>query len=151
MKKLLAVSALALVLSAPLALQAAQDGPPPPVKKRMEAVLEKLPPEKAEAFKATLKASREANKDKREGVKKLHDELAAIVTAPTFDKAAFLAKHKEIDAARAEMSDTRHAAMAEALSKLSQDERKTVSEGMKKAFKRPPHEGPGEGPGEKPE
>lgn len=137
MKKLLAASALALVLSAPLALHAEPDGPRGG--KHMEKMLEGLPAEKAEAFRETLKASREQNKDKREQMKKLHEELKAIVTAPTFDKGAFLAKHKEINAVRAELSTARESAMAEALSGLTQAERTAVAENMKKRFKRKPH------------
>lgn len=144
MKKLLAASALALVLSAPMALHAAPDGPPSG--KHMEKMLEGLPAEKAKAFRETLKASREQNKDKREQMKKLHEELKAIVTAPTFEKGAFLAKHKEINAVRADLDTARESAMADALSGLTQAERTVVAENMKKRFKRPPSDGPEGGP-----
>lgn len=135
MKKLLTASALALALAAPFALSAADGAKSEQKTGRMERALEKLPKEKAAAFKEALKASREASEPKREAMRKLRDELDAIVAAPTFDKAAFLAKHKEINAVKTELAQAREEAMANALSKLTQAERKAVQEGFKKRYK----------------
>ena len=93
--------------------------------------LEKLPEQKAAAFKETMKEARETNKALMEQTKKLHEDLRAIIIAPTFDKAAFVAKDKELQEVHDKMAQTRSAAFADALSGLTQEERTTLADSMK--------------------
>lgn len=102
------------------------DGPPP----FMEEAINKLPAAKAEAFKATMKKSHEKNEKLSAQSKKLHEEMRAIVTAEKFDKAAFLAKSGELQKVHDQMHVSMTESLAEALSSLSQDERKTLSDNM---------------------
>ena len=99
---------------------------------RMEAALAKLPQEKADLFRNAmkdLKGDREASKEQW---KKLRGEMEAILTAPEFDKAAFLAKSKEIAALR----DAKRAKFEEAIASIAgqytQEERKMLVDAMPK-------------------
>ena len=93
--------------------------------------LSKLPEAKATAFKATMKQSREQNKDLFAQEKKIHEDLRTLMTAKTFDKDAFIAKDKELQQLRDQMSENRSKAFADALSGLTQDERTSLADAMK--------------------
>lgn len=103
-------------------------GTPP----RVEAVLEKLPKEKADLFRATMKGLKEDRQASREQHKKLRGELEAILTAPTFDKAAFLAKSKEIAALRDAKRQKFEEAIASIAGQYTQEERKMLVDAMPK-------------------
>lgn len=150
MKKLLATSALALALMAGSAMAEPKDGPkgPPP---HLKEALAKLPAEKAKLVEDSFKAGRDAHKDDHEKLRAIHGQIKDIVTAPTFDKVAFLARLKEAHAIEDAIRSDRDASMADLNSKLSQEERKTLAEAMPRPGK---HKGPrpgGEGPDGKPE
>ncbi|MFO1242651.1 MAG: periplasmic heavy metal sensor [Rickettsiales bacterium] len=99
---------------------------------QVEAVLAKLPKEKADLFRTTMEGLKSDREASRAESKKLHDELEAILTAPTFDKAAFLAKSKEIAAHR----DAKRAKFEEAIASIAgqytQEERKMLVDAMPK-------------------
>lgn len=106
----------------------------------MKEVISQLPEAKQELFREQMESQREAFKGKRDQIKTLHGELKAIVTAETFDKSAFLAKHKEIDALKSQSKAARHASFADLLAQLTPEERKIVADGMKKRGKRGKHD-----------
>ncbi len=95
-----------------------------------QGALSKLPEAKATEFKATMKAAFDKNTPVFEQMKKTRDELKDISTAEKFDKGAFLAKTAELNKERDQMRSTFDEARADALGKLTQDERKTLAEAM---------------------
>lgn len=131
MKYLLSTTALALTLAFSGMAYAepgpGHDGPPPPP---FEEALKKLPDKDAAAFRDTMKASHEKDKATFEQMHKLHGELKAIITADTFDKNAFIAKNKQLDALHDKLHVNMTEALANAISKLPPDERKTFAEAM---------------------
>lgn len=96
----------------------------------MESALSRLPAKDAAEFRKTMKESREENKDLQERVYRLHGDLHAILTAPDFDKNAFLAKRAELQKLHGEMEENRTKAFAFAVSDLSQKERVTLTRGL---------------------
>ena len=96
----------------------------------MEDAICKLPKQKAADFRATMKETQEENKDMKEQVYRLHGDLHAILTAPDFDKRAFLAKRQEIQKLYDEMEENRADAFASAVSQLSQKERLTLTRAL---------------------
>lgn len=66
---------------------------------------------------------REENKELFAEMKMKREELQSIIKAETFDKAAFMAKHEELDALHAKMSKARAEAMAEKLSTMKAEDR----------------------------
>ena len=133
MKKLLmAVTALSLISSVALA-----DGHGDH-KDKMKAALSQLPPEKAELVKATFKEMREERKAYK-GEKEAHRaEMKALLTAPTFDKSAFIAKAKEKMSAHQTRKLKGVERMANLAEKLTQEERKILADIMPKKGKRGP-------------
>jgi uncharacterized membrane protein len=89
----------------------------------METALSRLPAKKAAEFRETMKEAREDNKDLQEQTYRLHNDLHAILTAPTFDKDAFLAKRTQLQKLQEEMEENRTEAFASAVSELSQKDR----------------------------
>ena len=130
MKKLLSTTAIVLCLNL-TAIAAAHEG----YKAPFEDALSNLPEQKAEAFRNTMKQTHDKNAALYDQMKKLHDDLYTITTAEKFDKKAYIAKNKELQAVYAKMNATRGAAMGTALSNLSQDERKTVADAMRDMHK----------------
>ena len=103
----------------------------------MSDAVAKLPKEKAEAFLAIIKQERDKDLTaKRETAIQLHKQLDTILTAPTFDKAAYLAKSKELQ----DLWNAKHQHMTEAFTTaaatLSQEERKTLVATMKEMHQR---------------
>lgn len=133
MKRLLATSALILTLAAGAA-QAGEGeckhGLKGMFKEQVEETLAKLPEDKATLFRDTMKGVKEQNKVKWEQLRTLREEKKAIVSAPTFDKDAYLAKTKEIQGIMGEMFTARNAAIADVLSQLTAEERATVVESI---------------------
>jgi uncharacterized membrane protein len=131
MKKLLSTGVLALSITFSGAAQAhmdwygkeGQDEKP----SYMENALSKLPPQKASDFRDTMKESDEENKNSQEQVYRLHNDLHAILTAPVFDRNAFLAKRADLQKLHEKMEENRADAFAAAVSDLSQAERVTLT------------------------
>lgn len=131
MKKLLATSAiiLALVSTSGIA-QAKEWGRHGGMHKHIEETLAKLPEDKANLFRDTMKKVREENQGQREKLRTIGQEIKDIVNAPEFDKNAYLAKTHEAQVIFGEMGAKRSAAFADVLSQLNQDERKIIVEAM---------------------
>ena len=72
-------------------------------------------------------------------------ELQSIMKAPTFDKAAYLAKHEEMQLLHHKMASARAKAFADAAEKMSAEDRSKFAEPMAMMGKR--HGGRGQGPG----
>ncbi len=136
MNKLLSTTALVLSLTFSGMAHAAPDGDKPHGARFMEEAISKLPPQKAEAFRNTLKQAHEKGKESREQSKKLHEELRAIMTAEKFDKSAYLAKTEELRVLREKKYKAKSAALATALSALTQEERTTIADNMRKKHER---------------
>ena len=96
----------------------------------MEKAICKLPKEDAAQFRDTMKEARENNKDLQEQIGKLHGDLHDILTAETFDKAAFLAKRKDLQQLHDKMETNMTEAFASAVGDLTQDERVTLTRSM---------------------
>lgn len=136
MKKLLTTTALVLSLTFSGMALAYDGGDKGEHGGFMKEAFSKLPQDKAEAFRNTLKESREKNKASHEQIKKLHDELYTIMTAPTFDKKAYLAKSGEIQALKDKMHKAKTAAFATGLSNLTQEERTSVADSLREMHKK---------------
>lgn len=106
----------------------------------MEEAIAKLPEQAANEFRDTMKQAHEKTKATHAKIKKLHEELDALLVAENFDKAAFLAKTKEMQ----KIEEKAHASMSEAfataVSKLSLGDRKTLSDAMKEEREKHHHE-----------
>jgi len=96
----------------------------------MEGAICKLPKHDAAQFRDTMKEARENNKNLQEQIGDLHGELHAILTAPTFDEGAFLAKRKELQQLHDQMETNMTEAFASAVANLTQDERVTLTRAM---------------------
>src|SRR5690348_7714875 len=70
---------------------------------RFEETLAKLPEAKQKLFREAVEKTKAQNKDLWAQGKKLREEQKAILMAEKFDKAAYLAKAKEIDDLRDKM------------------------------------------------
>lgn len=139
MKKLLTTSALVVALMAQGAFAAPEVGggeAKAPHHAAMQEKLSKLPEAKQALVKSMWEAGKDDRKADREEMKKLHAEKEAILTAPKFDKAAFLAKSQEIEAKRAANHAEREARMADVAAQLTQEERKILAEMKPKHGKR---------------
>ena len=96
----------------------------------MEHALSRLPADKAADFRDTMKGAHEDNRILQERLHRLHGDLHAILTAPTFDENAFLAKRAEIQQVHDKMENNRTEAFTVAVSELSQDERVTLTRAL---------------------
>ena len=96
----------------------------------MNHALAKLPAKKASEFRDTMKEARDDNKELQAQVYKLHGELHALLTAPTFDKDAYLAKRTEIEQLHDKMEENRTEAFASAVAELSLNERITLTRAL---------------------
>lgn len=101
----------------------------------MEEALSKLPEKDAATFRDTMKQSHEKDKDLFEKSHKMHEELHALLAADTFDKAAYVAKSKELAKIHATMHDHMTEAFATAVSKLPPDERKILADNIHEMHK----------------
>ena len=81
----------------------------------------------------------------KDQMKKLRDELNAIMIAPTFDKASYIAKSSELQATKDKMHANMREAFANAVAALSQDERAQLADAMHKRGNRW-HKGEGKSP-----
>lgn len=138
MKKLLATTAAAFMLTTGgIALASPGDGagPPPEHKARFEEALKKLPEDKAELVRAAFKEMREEHKSKWQSHKGERDAMKALLTAPEFDKAAFLNQARDMANKHVEMRVKGAERIADLATKLNQEERKVLAEMMPKKGK----------------
>jgi Spy/CpxP family protein refolding chaperone len=90
---------------------------------RMEETVSKLPEAKQKIVREAMEKARAQNKELWAQSKKLRDEHKAILTAEKFDKAAYLAKAKEMSDLRSKMADNRNEAFASIAGQLTPEER----------------------------
>ncbi len=128
MKKLLAATAILLAIASNGYAADNAQGKLEGYRAHKKEQLAKLPAEKRTLVEKALEEGREARKASREDFKKLHEEVRTILTAPTFDKSAYLAKTKQLQ----ELMEKNHTAMterfAEIATKLNQEERKILAD-----------------------
>ncbi|MBY0407557.1 MAG: periplasmic heavy metal sensor, partial [Rickettsiales bacterium] len=84
--------------------------------------------QKMQAYNDTLKAARLKNATNRLEMQKLRDDLATIVTAPNFDKAAYISKSNEIEKINMQIRMSLAEANANALAQLSPEERTMMAQ-----------------------
>ncbi|MCC7260716.1 MAG: periplasmic heavy metal sensor [Alphaproteobacteria bacterium] len=142
MKKLLATTAMVLMLSGVPALAEDGDKAPPADghgghhmmekmekwKERQEALYSKLPDDKAASAKKLKEELRATRKENREQCKALREEAKALLTAETFDKSAYLAKMAEIQAKHAANYKARDEKIAELATQMNAEERKVLAD-----------------------
>jgi uncharacterized membrane protein len=148
MKKLLTTTALALSLAiaapaiaapvAPAATPAAKPAAPAakpasakgPNAGFVEKGVSQLSEDKQAAFRDSLKASVDKHREGNTKRTQLREELATILGAANFDKAAFTAKNKEIQDEEYVSRANLNTAITEAIAKLSAADRKILADGM---------------------
>lgn len=96
----------------------------------MERALAKLPAEKADDFRTAMQGANDENHALAEQLARLHGDLHELLTAPTFDRQAFLAKRAQIRQVRDQIAANRAEAFATAVSGLSQEERVTLTRSL---------------------
>lgn len=141
MKKLLATTAMVLMLSSIPALAEDGDKAPPSEggshhmmekmekwKERQEAMLSKLPADKAALVKKMQDELRDARKENRGQCKALRDEAKALLTAEKFDKSAYLAKLAEIQEKHAANYKARDEKIADLAAGMNAEERKVIAD-----------------------
>jgi len=134
MKKLLLIAPFAMIFAAGIANAEEQTnmGGEHHKKGRMGQALSKLPPEKAAAFRDTMTKNKDANVATREQIKKLEEKKFSILTAEKFDQAAYVATTAEIHKLHQTIMSSHCDAFAGFAAGLSQTERTTLAESMKK-------------------
>jgi uncharacterized membrane protein len=131
MKKLIATTAIAIVLGCFSAnANDADNGADGPHRHYMQDVIAKLPQDKADLFKDSMAKVHEQNKEQMGKIKTLYGDLRTILTAPKFDKSAYLKKAGEIAKLQEKMHKNRTEAFADVATKLNQDDRQTLAEGL---------------------
>lgn len=98
----------------------------------MQEALKAFPPEKAELVKGTFKEMREERKASREKHKAHRDEMKTLLTAPSFNKSAFLAKAKEMSSIHGSKKIKGAERIANLAEQLNQAERQALAEMMPK-------------------
>ncbi len=93
-------------------------------------IIKDLPKEKQDQIKAIL--SKDGTKEK---MKALMTERKAILTAKTFDKAAFVKNAEAVKSLKESVKADKDAKMAEVLSLLTQEERQKLADKMDKKRK----------------
>jgi uncharacterized membrane protein len=134
MNKLLPIALIISMAASGMAY--AQDDAKSYGSKSLKEALAKLPEAKATAFRDAMAQARKNNDGMKDQMKKQRGELNAIMTAPTFDKAAYIAKSAELQASKDKMHANMSEAFANAVAGLSQDERKQLADAMHKRGKR---------------
>ena len=120
-----ALAALLWVMPAANAAERCGSGPLPPY---VSAAADALTPEKGAALRAAV---RQVPKPDCKVMRTLHDELSAVLTAPSFDRSAYLAKTQKLQQLRDRRMSDLAAAFADQLAKLSPEERKAVDAGIR--------------------
>lgn len=129
-------------------------------KKLPHRPLKELSEEKATLFREAMKKMHEENKELFGKMGTLMKEQKEILKAPTFDKAAYIAKSAEIQDVHSKISTARAATIAEVASKMTVEERDALSQphfmmmdGSRRGFKHGnggPMGGPRDGRGPRP-
>ncbi|MDG1286672.1 MAG: periplasmic heavy metal sensor [Rickettsiales bacterium] len=130
MKKIFLTTAALVMISG--AVMAAQSGDH---KAKMQEALKAFPPEKAELVKATFKEMREERKANKDKHKAHRDAMKSLLTAPSFDKSAFLAKAKEMTQMHGSKKLVSAERIANLAEQLNQEEREALAEMMPKKGK----------------
>ncbi len=123
MKKLLATVAMATIL---LSGASFADGH----KAKMDAALAKLPAEKSEMVKGTLKEMRAERKANKASHKAEREQMKSIMLAPQFDKSAFLNQAEKMADKNKAMKVNKARRIADVAENLNQEERKALMEAM---------------------
>lgn len=108
---------------------------------RFEEALSKLPAAKQKLVKDAMDKAKAENKELWMQGKKLRDEQKAILTAEKFDKAAYLAKSKELNDLRDKMSANRTEAFASVAGQLTPEERLSLAKMHRGGFRHGEKEG----------
>lgn len=133
MKKYLASAAVALSLMATLPAYAEEGkGGREGFHQHMEQKLSQFPQDKQDLIKKTFESGKAAGMANREKGKALHEQIKQIVTAPKFDKAAYLAKTSELNNLHSAGAKDRAERMANLFAQLTPDERQKFVEMMPK-------------------
>ncbi len=131
MKKLLCATALTCVLSFSAAGALAHE---PKNSKEREAMVIKasysLPKKDGEEFRQTVREADEENLNLEQQVALGHADLYDMLTAPDFDRNAFVAKSAEVRKAQEQMHANRDEAFAAAVAQLSPEERTTLANAL---------------------
>jgi len=90
------------------------------------SVAPQLSPEKEAIYKTALDQLRVKNNVLRDQIEKLQQEASTIMTADTFDKAAYIAKNAEIEKVYAQMHTNTSEAIAGVASQFTADERRII-------------------------
>ena len=130
--RILLVSALALSLSAGLAL--ADDTAGSAAKSRFpgwhnyrEHVISQLPADKAQLYRDSMKKAHEENQARFDEEDKLEIELHDILTADKFDKKAFLDKTSQLQAVREKISQSMSESFASVAAQMTPDQRQVLA------------------------
>lgn len=129
---------LALLLSGPLHAEPAPSKTPtsPPAvseqQKPDKTSKPSLTEDKAKILKDALAKARATNTDTNDQIKAKRKELAALLKTTKFDKAAFLAKHAEMQALIDKAAKTRAEALATVAETFTADDRKILAERFEK-------------------
>jgi uncharacterized membrane protein len=94
--------------------------------KKAAAGANKIAPEKVKLYRDALQAAGTKNAAVQTQIKKLRDEVTAIIAAEKFDTEAYVAKNAEIDKLNVQMRSNVTEATAGALAKFTPAERKVV-------------------------
>lgn len=132
MKKLLLLAPLSMFLASGIAHAEGDMAPMGKHPRKMEQALSKLPADKAAAFKAVMEKNKAANEATIEQIKKLEDKKFDILSAEKFDQAAYVATTGEIHKLRQTIMSSHCDAFANFAAGLSQAERKTLADSLKK-------------------
>ncbi len=98
----------------------------------MEKGAPALPDDKAKLFRESMEKARTQNAGLMEKARALREEQKALLTAEKFDKAAYLAKSKEIGAVYTTISQNKHEAFASVAAQFTPEERKALAKSFHK-------------------
>lgn len=115
--------------------QAAPDGASSPAAAGPQGTA-RITPQKKKLYEDALAAARIRNGQIRSQMDKLRKEREDLLSAPGFDKAAYLAKSSEIDGLSAQMHKNLAEAAANVLAQMSSEERKAIAHSGSKAAAR---------------
>lgn len=118
---------------------------PPPFPPRRDwgkAELEQLSPDKRKQVETMADHMRDRRKDDFRKIKQARKDLIAIMEAPEFDEAAFIAKSKTIDGIFSSSKQQMITEMAEIAKGFNQKERKILAEQLRRPTSPPPAEKP---------
>lgn len=98
----------------------------------IKRVANKLPEDKAKEFAGAMRAAYDKNSETFEQTRALRKEISNLLTAEKFDKSAYIAKNNELSKLYEKMRTANTEAMANAASKLSQEERAMLADSLQR-------------------